>query len=119
MKQQKFYVHRVVAEAFFTNFEKGKGIDHIDGDPTNNNLWNLRTATQTVNMQGFQKKRTGTCSKYRGVTYHLKAKKWMGQIRVSGQQMYLGLFHNEEDAAKAYDLAATRFGFHPTALNFN
>ncbi len=116
---KKFYVHRIIAEAFLPDFDPEKGIDHIDGDPTNNQIENLRVADQTTNMQGFQKRREGTLSKFRGVTFHKGGNKWLAQIRVSGKQHYLGLFECEEHAAVAYDRAATAFGFSTSALNFN
>lgn len=39
------YVHRMVAVAFLPNPEEKKTVDHIDRDPTNNKLNNLRWAT--------------------------------------------------------------------------
>lgn len=37
-----YYAHRLVAAAFFPNYERGLQITHIDGDPTNNEVSNLK-----------------------------------------------------------------------------
>ena len=42
-------------------------------------------------------------SKYRGVSYNGKNKKWKSVITVKGTQHFLGYFENEEEAAYAYD----------------
>lgn len=43
-------VHNLVAQAFLPNPEGKKGVDHIDRNPYNNNLSNLRWATHKENM---------------------------------------------------------------------
>lgn len=67
-------------------------------------------------------KRSRKRSKYRGVTQYTgrvgTAPRWKAYIRVSGRFIYLGRYATEDDAAKAYDLAALQH-FGPDAkLNF-
>lgn len=44
-------VHRLVAEAFISNLDNKPQIDHIDGNPLNNNVDNLRWVTASENQR--------------------------------------------------------------------
>lgn len=50
-KQKRFYVHRLVAQAFIENTDSSKTqINHIDECKQNNRLWNLEYCTASYNM---------------------------------------------------------------------
>lgn len=49
IKRKKYAVHRLVALAFIPNPENKPEIDHIDGNPQNNNVSNLRWVTRREN----------------------------------------------------------------------
>lgn len=81
-------------------------IDHINGDPRDNRLSNLRQATQSQN-NGNRRSRHGS-SRFKGVTWHRRCRKWQAQIECDGVAHYLGLFTTEEAASLAYQEAAAR-----------
>lgn len=44
------YIHRLVAKAFIPNPKGHPIVRHLDGNPSNNNVWNLAWGTQKDNM---------------------------------------------------------------------
>lgn len=91
------YMHQLITGSRF--------IDHIDGDPLNNRRSNLRPATKSQNGANARKN-PGKTSRYKGVFWDRERSGWQAKITVERQQVCLGRFANEEDAALAYDLAA-------------
>jgi hypothetical protein len=81
------------------------GVDHVDHDGLNNQRYNLRPATVAQNNHNQRPRITGS-SRYKGVTWHKKCKKWQATIKLNNRCVYLGLFAGEEEAAVAYDTAA-------------
>lgn len=48
---KKFYIHRLVYEAFVGELIEGLVIEHLDGNPKNNNYKNLKQSTQKENIR--------------------------------------------------------------------
>lgn len=82
-------------------------VDHIDGDPHNNRLANLRLATSRQN-QCNQKTRSDNTSGLKGVSWSEERQKWQTGIQVNGKRIALGRFNTKEEAYAAYCEAARR-----------
>jgi hypothetical protein len=52
----------------------------------------------------------GGSSKFKGVSWHKKKKKWVAQIMAGGKVTYLGYFESEEAAARKFDEVAAPLG---------
>lgn len=76
-------------------------IDHIDGNRANNKWGNLREATYEQNNQN-RKTSSRSKSGTKGVTWNPARKMWQARIGAGGRRMFLGLFSEKSDAARAY-----------------
>jgi len=80
-------------------------IDHINCDPSDNRLSNLREATHQENM-GNQRKCSRNTSGFKGVSFHRVTGKWQANIRCGPRMTYLGVFASPQEASAAYEAAA-------------
>jgi len=99
-KRRTVYMHREVLGA-----APGEQVDHVNLDGLDNRRENLRSATGVENSRN-RRKRSGTSSQYKGVSWHKATRRWLAQIRFGARKTHLGSFRCEEDAARAYDAAA-------------
>jgi hypothetical protein len=100
-KPKYIYIHRLVCKHFLENYDNELEIDHIDINPSNNNINNLRQATRSQNCLN-KKKKEGTYSKYKNVSFDTSCNKWISRIRINGIRNYVGKFKTEEEAYNAY-----------------
>lgn len=103
-KRKMVSMYRVVAERVGIKLRE---CDHWDRDGLNNIRANLRSATHKQNCSN-RTKSAGKTSRFKGVCWHKKGKKWRAAIKVGYKSFWLGQFSNEEDAANAYAKAAKR-----------
>ena len=111
---RRYRAHRVIWAMTFGDWPT-KEIDHINGDPADNRIVNLREVTSRENKMNM-KARKGTRSGVMGV-YPLKrtsgsSKKWAARIRVNDEEIYLGSFYEKSEAIGARRRAERKFGFH-------
>lgn len=81
------------------------GIDHKNGCGLDNRRDNLRPATASQNGMNRGKFTIGH-SKFKGVTWNCRDKRWTARIKVAGRRLNLGQFTSETAAALSYNNAA-------------
>lgn len=75
-------------------------IDHIDGNPSNNSIENLRECTHMQNHFN-QKKHKNNTSGFKGVSFHNLTQKWRASVYINYKQYHLGLFEDIQEASAA------------------
>jgi len=105
INKKRHFIHRVIMKA-----QKGQMIDHINRNPLDNKLSNLRfTTTQgnIANSVGFPRRRI--YSKYKGITYDIdpkrKTKKWVAGLEVLGKRHTIRT-ETEKEAVDFYNKKA-------------
>jgi len=107
----RVFMHREVMQA-------ETPLDHKNGNGLDNRRSNLRPASGSQNAQNQQKWSRPTSSRFKGVHWNKRDKKWIARIGVEKRRINLGSFHDEEDAARAYDAAAKQYFGEYARLNF-
>ena len=104
-------IHRLVAEAFVSNPDNKKEVNHIDGNKLNNNAYNLEWVTSSENKQhaiatGLKVYnlpslglKLSSTSKYHNVGYDKSRNKWIASVRHNGKSYFQKRFVTEEEAA--------------------
>ena len=102
-RQKTILMHRIInktPEELLT--------DHANLDTLDNRKVNLRTATRQQNNIN-KRKQQGTTSKYKGVYWVTRDKKWRVCIRANGRHIFLGDYKSEAEAARSYNEAALKY----------
>jgi len=93
-------------------------VDHTNGVRSDNRLVNLRLVDDTLHCRNIARPRTNT-SGFIGVC-KTSAGRWRAYINLDNRQHHVGVFDTPEEAARAREAVAARYGFHPNhgrALN--
>ena len=93
--------HRLIWIMLLGSIPEGMQIDHIDGNPANNRLKNLRLATNRENSLNSRRKTGKRLGKYLRGTYP-SLSKWAAGMTVHGKRVYLGTFNTELESHEAY-----------------
>jgi hypothetical protein len=105
-KIKLFKVHQLVAMAFLHHFPCCYKIviDHKNNNQFDNRLSNLHIITNRENrIKDIDKSKTS--SKYIGVNFDNKRKKWIAYITFNGIKKHLGRFETEYEAHLEYQKA--------------
>lgn len=115
-KTTTILMHRAIWEHHNGPIPNGLETDHVNGNPLDNRLANLRVCTHSQNMVNRDVDKTGNTSKYRGVYLH--GNKWQAGIYQNRVRIHLGTYSTEEEAAQSYDLKAKEIFGEFARLNF-
>lgn len=102
-KSKTIFLHRELMKANNKTL-----VDHINGNRLDNRIENLRFANRSQNSMNRGKHKKFT-SKFKGVSIAKREKKWRAGIMLNGEQIHLGFFLKEEDAAAAYNEASIKY----------
>ena len=101
LKPKTKSVHQLIAAAFLNYKFQGYKlvVDHIDSNPLNNNVKNLRIVTQRENISKeiILKKILPI-----GVCFDKSRNKYIAQITINSKHMNLGRYNTPEEASQAY-----------------
>ena len=100
---ERHYAHRL-AWLYEYGYLPENQIDHIDRDPSNNRISNLREVSQVCNTRNCGNPATNK-SGVKGIHRNKKSGKWCAQIMVTQYNVYLGRF-DDFDEAVCHRLAA-------------
>lgn len=101
-ERKTVYLHRLILNAPFYY-----DVDHKDGNKLNNVISNLQLATESQNT-AKSKIQSNNTSGYRGVIWFRARNKWAASIRVDRKLIHLGHYHDKNEAALAYNIAAKK-----------
>jgi len=110
LKKGIFYAHRIIWEMHFGKIPNGLIIDHMNGNPSDNRIENLRLVTHEGNMQNIRKPMSTNKCGLLGVS--AKKHRWAATIRFQGKKKHIGYFATKEEAHVAY--VEEKIKLHPT-----
>lgn len=101
-------MHVLITRLHNINIEANQEIDHINGNPADNRLSNLRLATHEQNMKNCKRYITNK-SGVKGVYYSPKEKKWKVDIHVNKKAIHLGTYKDKNEAIKVRKEAEVKY----------
>lgn len=93
-------LHQLVFAHYHGQLPPGCQVDHVDRNPLNNLPINLRAATRSIQSANRGLPSDNTTG-YKGVVWHKAGRKWMARFAHQGKQIYIGLFVDIAEAARA------------------
>lgn len=100
--RKKFLIHRLLSISFIDNINNYDEVDHIDRNPLNNNLNNLRWATRRQQILNRNINKNNTLG-HRGISYN--EKHYRGRIFVNNKEVSRSYSISKYGKEKALQLA--------------
>ena len=94
---ERYKTHRLVY--LYHHGELPRFLDHIDGDPSNNSIENLRPATSSQNNANCRVSKNNKCG-FKGVSSNGKG--FQARVEKNGEVYNLGTFATPEEAHEVY-----------------
>ena len=112
VRGDRLMAHRVAWAIYHGRWPQGQ-IDHINGDPSDNRIENLREVSQAINCRN-KRLRKDNASGIAGVHWLARINRWQVSIpNGSGGNVYVGVFKTLEEAASARENAVQDMGYGP------
>ena len=112
---KSYYTHRIAWLMYYGEWPKNQ-IDHINQDPTDNRIENLRDVTHAENHKN-KTLQTNNTTGYVGVYFYKSRNKYTAEARVNGVRKHLGYYDTVEEAAAVRAVASINYNFHPNHGN--
>ena len=114
---KSYYTHRIAWLMYYGEWPKNQ-IDHINQDPIDNRIENLRDVTNAENSKNKTLQKNNTTG-YVGVYFykHKRYKKYRARIRINTILKHLGYYDTAEEAAAVRSVASINYNFHPNHGN--
>lgn len=98
--KETYYIHQIVFLMHHGYIPEI--VDHIDRNPSNNRIENLRASNKSLNACN-SKLRSDNSSGHRGVAWSKVSKKWQVYLHLKNRYKHLGLFNDFELACLVAD----------------
>jgi len=106
IKNKSYKLHRIIF-AMHNNYISDQ-IDHIDGNPHNNRIENVRAVTNSqnqLNRKISQNSKTG----YKGVCVHTQTGRYVVRVSAYGKDKYFGIYEDLELAGLVAKMAREKY----------
>ena len=110
-----YAAHRISWLIYYGEWPKGQ-IDHINHDPTDNRIKNLRDVTASENNRNRTLQKNNKVN-FNGVFFDKQTSRYRAQIKIDGVKKCLGRYDTVKEAIAARKVADINYNFHPNHGN--
>lgn len=107
---EHIYAHRAIWALCHGEWPSGE-IDHINGNPADNRLENLRVVSTVINARNKRMPDNNTSGRV-GVYWNREISKWVASITLNKKTKALGCFADFDEACAVREAEERKHGFH-------